>query len=79
MNPLEPRCPPVLRLYQTFMEQDRRLRLENQARLRELAREFSDQVRVFCAHDTVQLEAFQREPMSPPQRPKLRPVPQYKN
>jgi glyoxylase-like metal-dependent hydrolase (beta-lactamase superfamily II) len=62
MDPLRRHCPPGLRLYQTLMEQDRRLRLENQERLRELARKEADQVSVFCAHDRVELEALQHAP-----------------
>ena len=62
MDPHRRYCPPGLRLYQTLMEQDRRLRLANQERLRELARTQSDQVSVFCAHDRAELEAMQHAP-----------------
>jgi glyoxylase-like metal-dependent hydrolase (beta-lactamase superfamily II) len=56
MDAVHPRCPPGLRLYQTMMEQDRRLRLHNQERLRELSLRFGHEVRVFCAHDSAELE-----------------------
>jgi glyoxylase-like metal-dependent hydrolase (beta-lactamase superfamily II) len=56
MNAQRPRCPPGLRLYQTLMEQDRGLRLENQRRLRELAAQQSASVQVFCAHDQIEFE-----------------------
>jgi glyoxylase-like metal-dependent hydrolase (beta-lactamase superfamily II) len=79
MDPIKPHCPPGLRLYQTFMEQDRAARLENQARLRELSRSFSDQVRVFCAHDEAEFAALSREHAAPMARPKPHVVPQYKN
>jgi hypothetical protein len=61
------------------MEQDREARLANQQRLRELARSFSDQVRVFCSHDQAQLETLAREHATPRARPRPRAVPSYKN
>jgi hypothetical protein len=50
------RCTPGLRAYQTMMEVDRRQRLANQARLRELSVAHRQDVRVICAHDPVELE-----------------------
>jgi glyoxylase-like metal-dependent hydrolase (beta-lactamase superfamily II) len=50
------RCTPGLRAYQTMMEVDRRQRLANQARLRELSIARKHEVRVICAHDAVELE-----------------------
>ena len=61
MNPELPRCTPGLRLYQRFMEEDRAMRLANQHRLRTLEREHGDRVRIFCAHDVVELEALAAE------------------
>ncbi|HEY0526974.1 MAG TPA: MBL fold metallo-hydrolase [Stellaceae bacterium] len=49
-------CTPGLAGYQRLMEVDRRARLENQARLRALARTHADQLRLFCAHDPVEYE-----------------------
>jgi hypothetical protein len=49
-------CTPGLRAYQTMMEVDRRQRLGNQARLRELSIAHRDEVRIVCAHDPVELE-----------------------
>jgi len=60
MDPEHPSCPPGLRAYQWLMEKDRRLRLDNQARLRDLARVHGDAVRIFCAHDPLELDALQR-------------------
>ncbi len=60
MHPSRPRCTPGLRFYQWFMEVDRRLRLDNQERLRELRRRHGGDVRIFCAHDLVELEALAR-------------------
>jgi glyoxylase-like metal-dependent hydrolase (beta-lactamase superfamily II) len=49
-------CPPGLRGYQFLMEVDRKARLTNQARLRQLTLEHGGEVRVFCAHDTVEFD-----------------------
>ncbi len=56
-----PRCTPGLRFYQWMMEKDRRARLANQARLRNLRRD-SSQVELFCAHDGVEFERLTRRP-----------------
>jgi glyoxylase-like metal-dependent hydrolase (beta-lactamase superfamily II) len=60
-----PHCTPGLRLYQTVMEKDRRQRLGNQARLRELAHSQED-VTVFCAHDVFELERLSGRPSHKP-------------
>lgn len=52
-----PRCTPGLRGYQRFMEVDRRARLLNQDRLRELATQHGSQVRILSAHDAVEFDA----------------------
>ena len=49
-------CPPGMRGYQAMMEVDRADRLSNQARLRRLSLDHSDEVRLFCAHDKVEFE-----------------------
>jgi glyoxylase-like metal-dependent hydrolase (beta-lactamase superfamily II) len=49
-------CPPGLRGYQALMEVDRAARLTNQTRLRRLSLDHQDEVRIFCAHDPVELE-----------------------
>lgn len=49
-----PRCPVGLRVFQSIVEVDRSERLSNQARLRALAAR-DPAVRVFCAHDPVEL------------------------
>ena len=51
MNEDRRRCTPGLRFYQTMMEVDRDLRLQNQERLRQLKRAHGDEVTVFCSHD----------------------------
>jgi glyoxylase-like metal-dependent hydrolase (beta-lactamase superfamily II) len=53
-----PRCTPGLRFYQWMMEKNRKARLWNQARLRELRRNHGDEVTVCCAHDLVEFEAL---------------------
>jgi glyoxylase-like metal-dependent hydrolase (beta-lactamase superfamily II) len=54
------RCTPGLRFYQAMMEVDRELRLTNQERLRQLKRQHSSEVTIFCSHDQKELEAMQR-------------------
>lgn len=56
------RCPPGLRVYQSLMEQDRRLRQENQRRLRALANDPAAGVRIVCSHDSGELPPHQRPP-----------------
>lgn len=58
MHPEHPRCPAGLRAYQVMMEVDRKARLANQRRLRELVRTHGDAVKVLCAHDRVEFETF---------------------
>lgn len=60
-----PVCTPGLRFYQKLMEQDGGLRLANQRRLRELSLSAAD-VRVFCAHDSLELEALTGRSLSQP-------------
>lgn len=50
------RCTPGLRGYQTMMEVDRKLRLENQERLRDLSVRRRSEVAIVCAHDPVEFE-----------------------
>ncbi len=69
MDP-EPHCTPGLAAYQRLMEMDRPTRLHNQERLRELANVGRSDVRIFCSHDPVELEALSRlstgwRPLSP--------------
>ena len=52
------RCTPGLRFYQRMMEVDRAARLANQARLRRLSLDHDDEVRIFCAHDPVELDVL---------------------
>jgi glyoxylase-like metal-dependent hydrolase (beta-lactamase superfamily II) len=59
MDP-EPHCTPGLAVYQRMMEMDRPSRLHNQERLRELANDGRSNVRIFCSHDPVELEALSR-------------------
>jgi glyoxylase-like metal-dependent hydrolase (beta-lactamase superfamily II) len=52
----ERHCPPGLRGYQRLMEMDGPLRLRNQARLRQLAREHTGELAVMCSHDAFELD-----------------------
>jgi glyoxylase-like metal-dependent hydrolase (beta-lactamase superfamily II) len=56
MDLLRPGCTPGLRLYQAMLEKDRRARLTNQRRLRELRRDHGDEVDVFSGHDVAEYE-----------------------
>ena len=51
-----PHCPPGLAAFQKLMAQDDKARVANQERLRELARGHHHDVRLFCAHDPVELD-----------------------
>lgn len=61
MDPSHPNCTPGLRAYQWMMEVDRNARLLNQKRLRQLASDHSQDVRLFCSHDAVEFKAFAPE------------------
>lgn len=52
-------CPPGMDLYQRLMEVDPDRRMENQDRLRALSNDPAAGVRVFCAHDAVELHQMQ--------------------
>lgn len=56
MDVTSPTCTPGLRFYQTMMEKNRRARLWNQERLRELRRQHGHEVDICCAHDVVEFE-----------------------
>ncbi|MEW6729964.1 MAG: MBL fold metallo-hydrolase [Acidobacteriota bacterium] len=49
-----PHCPIGLRLFQNLVQIDGDARMRNQARLRALAHENGNEVKVFCAHDPVE-------------------------
>jgi glyoxylase-like metal-dependent hydrolase (beta-lactamase superfamily II) len=66
LDPTNPRCKPGLRAYQWLMEKDRRARLGNQQRLRELVREHGRQVRVISSHDPAELELDTGRPLDAP-------------
>ncbi len=63
------RCPPGLRLYQTLMQKEGRLRHHNQQRLRELVRRHGSEVTVFCAHDAVEFERLEEAEKVPADSP----------
>ena len=57
-----PSCPAGLRAFQNLVQADRKTRLQNQERLRELARSRSDEVELICSHDPTELERAQAQP-----------------
>ncbi|ADE15981.1 beta-lactamase domain protein [Nitrosococcus halophilus Nc 4] len=58
MDPEKYHCTLGLRLFQRIMEVDRKVRLENQERLRQLNRDHHQEVQIFSAHDAIELEKF---------------------
>jgi glyoxylase-like metal-dependent hydrolase (beta-lactamase superfamily II) len=58
-----PGCPPGLKLFQAIVGLERKRRLANLERLRELVNAHSDDVVPFCAHDPVELRACQATPV----------------
>lgn len=54
-----PSCPAGMRAFQNLVGADRKTRLQNQERLRELARRHSGDVQLICSHDPVELEQAQ--------------------
>jgi glyoxylase-like metal-dependent hydrolase (beta-lactamase superfamily II) len=53
-------CPRTLRIFQTAVAFDNRVRLANLERVQELHAAHGDEVTVFCAHDPSELAALQR-------------------
>lgn len=58
MDASNPHCTPGLRAYQWMMEVDRKARLLNQNRLRELSCNHRQDVCLFCSHDAIEFQAF---------------------
>jgi glyoxylase-like metal-dependent hydrolase (beta-lactamase superfamily II) len=58
VDPVAPRSTPGLAFFQRLAAVDDEARRANQARLRELVRDHGREVRLFCAHDPVEYEAF---------------------
>jgi glyoxylase-like metal-dependent hydrolase (beta-lactamase superfamily II) len=54
-----PSCPPGLRFFQNLNNADRRQRLANQERLRELAQRHGGEVQMVCSHDPDELDLAQ--------------------
>ena len=51
LEPAPRRVPPLARAYQVMMQTDSARRLDNQARLRDLARDHGREIDIFCSHD----------------------------
>ena len=52
-------CPRTLRIFQTALAHDNKVRLANLERVQELYAAHADEVTVFCAHDATELAALQ--------------------
>ena len=55
---LNPRCTPGLKAYQWMMEVDRKARLKNQERLRQMVNSHRNEVQFFCSHDAIEFHNF---------------------
>lgn len=62
MSPSGRRCTALLRLFQNLAQFDGEDRRHNQERLRQLALQHGDQVRLFCAHDPSEFRRFSSSP-----------------
>ena len=56
MDVLNPYCTPGLAFYQRIMDKDYKNRIWNQLRLRDLKRDHSREVQIFCSHDPSEFE-----------------------
>lgn len=56
IDSVSPCCTPGLRFYQTMLEKDRKARLSNQARLRQLHKHNAHEIDIFCSHDSHDFE-----------------------
>ena len=63
MDPVTPFCTPTLAGFQTAIAMNNTARIANQARLRELARDYAGKVRVFCAHSRSEYDALRGDAM----------------
>ncbi|WP_028923540.1 MBL fold metallo-hydrolase [Pseudonocardia acaciae] len=61
-----PHCPPGLALFESLVQTERRSRLDNQERLRELVGGHGSEVTVFCAHDPVEFHRLAEAAGAPP-------------
>lgn len=57
MNVNNPSCPPGLQAFQTLTQVNRKRRLANQKRLRDLKRNHGSEVKLICAHDHHEFES----------------------
>jgi len=64
MDPVAPRSPMGLALFQRLRSTDNATRVKNQERLRQLIRDHSDEVSVFSAHCATELDRFQARPLA---------------
>lgn len=56
MNLVNPCCTPGLTFYQNMMDKNHKSRVWNQDRLRDLKRNYSAEVEIFCSHDPLEFE-----------------------
>jgi len=68
VDPVSPHCPPGLRVFESLVQTERRTRLDNQRRLRELVAAHGSEVTVFSAHDAVEYRRLAHELTRGPER-----------
>ncbi|HEV7427136.1 MAG TPA: MBL fold metallo-hydrolase [Thermoanaerobaculia bacterium] len=68
MDVQHPVCTPGLAFYQVMLEKDRRSRLANQQRLRDLKRDHGGEVEIFCSHDLIEFERLSGRSAELPER-----------
>jgi glyoxylase-like metal-dependent hydrolase (beta-lactamase superfamily II) len=59
---IRPHCPPALTVFESILQVDKRARVRNQQRLRELARTHSGQVQIFSAHNAAEYHSYTTTP-----------------
>lgn len=60
VDPVKPYCPPGLAKFEAGVQTERKPRLDNQHRLRELIREHAEEVTVFSSHSAVEFRRLSR-------------------
>jgi glyoxylase-like metal-dependent hydrolase (beta-lactamase superfamily II) len=60
LDPDRPSLPPLMAFFESRMQTEKAARLDNQRRLRALAKDHGDEVAIFAAHDVAAFERFTR-------------------
>ena len=60
MNPLQPHSTPIAGIYQTLVQTNGSMRIQNQEKLRSLIKRRPDDLQVFCSHDPKEFQQMKR-------------------